>query len=65
MREEESVEYADLTDEQKKKLDACETAEDILALAQEEGVELTPEQVEMISGGAIAGRKNWKKYPFR
>ncbi len=60
------MEYTDLTDEQKKKLDACETAEDILALAQDEGVELTPEQIEMVSGGKSANqriREMWKKNP--
>ena len=35
----------------KAKLKGCETSEEILALAQEEGYELSDEQLEGISGG--------------
>lgn len=40
-----------LTDEQKKKVEAAQTAEELLALAKEEGYELSPDQLEMVAGG--------------
>ena len=43
--------YEDLTPEQLDKARACKSAEELVELANEEGVELTDEQVEFISGG--------------
>ena len=43
--------YDDLTAEQKSKLAECTTAEDVLALAKDEGVELSEEQLDAVSGG--------------
>ena len=43
--------YEDLTPEQLDKARACKSAEELVELAKEEGVELTDEQVEFISGG--------------
>lgn len=43
--------FEDLTTQQKEKAKACKTPEDVLALAKEEGVELTDDQLEAISGG--------------
>lgn len=43
--------YEDLTAEQKSKLTECTTAEDVLALAKDEGVELDDNELEKISGG--------------
>lgn len=43
--------FEDLTPEQLEKAKACESPEDILALAAEEGYELSDEQIESISGG--------------
>ena len=40
-----------LSNDVKAKLRGCETAEDIAELAQEEGCELTDEQLEGFSGG--------------
>ena len=40
-----------LTDEQIKKVEAAKSAEEILALAKAEGVELNEEQLEAVSGG--------------
>ena len=40
-----------LTDEQKAKLKACKSNEEILKIAKEEGIELTDEQLEAVSGG--------------
>ena len=43
--------YSDLTDEQKAKVSACKTPEELLALAKEEGYELSDEQLSAVSGG--------------
>ena len=40
-----------LTDEQKKKVEAAQSPEELLALAKEAGYELTREQLEAVSGG--------------
>ncbi|MDO4539096.1 MAG: hypothetical protein Q4B54_13110 [Coriobacteriales bacterium] len=45
------MEFSDLTAEQKEKFSACETPQEILALAQEEGIDLTDEQMEQVAGG--------------
>ena len=41
----------ELTEEQKAKALACESPEELLALAREEGMELTDEQLEGVAGG--------------
>ena len=41
-----------LTEEQKNKVKECKSPEEILALAKAEGVTLTDEQLEAVSGGA-------------
>lgn len=50
-REDVGVKNNGLTDEQKAKARACNTPEEILALAKEEGYELSDDQLEGISGG--------------
>ena len=40
-----------LTEEQIAKVKACKSQEELLALAKEEGIELTDEQLEAVSGG--------------
>ena len=45
------MEYKDLTPEQQEKAKACKTPEDILALAQAEGYELTDEELDGLAGG--------------
>ena len=45
------MELKDLSPEQQEKLKACKSPEDILALAAEEGYELSDEEIESISGG--------------
>ena len=42
-----------LTEEQIAKVKACKNSEELLALAKEEGIELTDEQLEAVSGGSI------------
>ena len=51
-----------LTDEQIKKVEACKSPEEIIALAKAEGVELTDEQLEAVSGGGCF-RKSKVKCP--
>ena len=46
----------DLTPEQMEKAKACKSAEELVALAKSEGIALSDEQLESISGGA-----DWKK----
>ena len=40
-----------LTEEQKAKVNACNSSEEILQLAMQEGVELNDDQLEAVSGG--------------
>ena len=40
-----------LTDEQIAKIKECKNNEEVLAMAKEEGIELTDEQLEAVSGG--------------
>ena len=40
-----------LTEEQKKKVEAAQSPEELLALAKEAGYELSPDQLEAVSGG--------------
>ena len=40
-----------LSEEQIKKVEACKNSEEILSLAKAEGIELTEEQLEAVSGG--------------
>jgi hypothetical protein len=44
-----------LTEEQIKKVEACKSSEELLNLAKAEGIELTDEQLEAVSGGGCFG----------
>ena len=44
-----------LTDEQIEKASHCKNEAELLALAKEEGIELTEEQLSSVSGGACVG----------
>lgn len=48
------MDLKDFTAEQIEKAKACSTTEELLALAKEEGVTLSDEMLDQISGG-----KNW------
>ena len=51
-----------LSEEQIKKVEACKDSEEILSLAKAEGIELTDEQLEAVSGGcALKSRKPDKR----
>ncbi len=54
MTKEVDMDFKDLTPEQMEKAKACTTVDELVALAKNEGVELTDEQLEAISGGG-----NW------
>ena len=43
--------FDDLTDEQKARARKCKTPEDVLALAKEEGYELSDAELAAVSGG--------------
>ncbi len=45
------MKFEDLTPEQQEKAKACKTPEDMLALAKEEGYELSEEELNSIAGG--------------
>lgn len=45
------MELDNLTDEQKAKARECKTPEEMLALAREEGYELSDQELEAVSGG--------------
>ena len=51
-----------LSQEQIQKVNACKSPQEILELAKKEGVQLTDEQLEAISGGGCGGGKPHKKY---
>ena len=44
-----------LTEEQIEKASKCKNQQELLALSKEEGIELTAEQLEAISGGSCVG----------
>ena len=46
-----TMDFKDITEEQKKKAAACKTPEDLLALANNEGIELSDDDLQAISGG--------------
>ncbi|MBQ9007633.1 MAG: hypothetical protein IJ092_14875 [Atopobiaceae bacterium] len=48
------MDFGNLTQEQIEKAKACTTAEELLELAKEEGIELSDADLEKVSGG-----KNW------
>lgn len=44
-----------LSEEQIAKIKACQNNEEIMALAKQEGIELSDEQLEAVSGGGCSG----------
>ena len=52
------MQFNDLTAEQKAKAKECKNAEELLALAKEEGYELSDSELESISGGGFWDNAN-------
>ncbi len=50
-----------LSEEQVKKVEACKSTEEILSLAKVEGIELSDEQLEAVTGGGCLGTRKCKK----
>ncbi len=50
--------------ELQEKLKAAKSSEDILAIAKEEGFELTDDQLEAVSGGASWRHAGWRCRSF-
>ncbi|MBR1830471.1 MAG: Nif11-like leader peptide family natural product precursor [Atopobiaceae bacterium] len=46
-----SIDFDDLTPQKKDQIRACNSSEELIALAKKEGYELTDEQIEGIAGG--------------
>ncbi len=57
--EEKTMDYRDLTEEQRAKVAGAHTPEDILRLAREEGYELDDEELEQVAGGFFG---DWAPY---
>ena len=57
------MDYKDLTPELREKARACKTPEEMLALAQEEGYDLSDEEIEAISGGSEGFWSCWTYRP--
>lgn len=53
------MELKDLNVDQREKLRQASTMNDVVAIAKEEGIELTDEQLETLSGGAWYGCSNY------
>ncbi len=49
------MKYEELPDELREKASKCKDAEELLSLARDEGIDLTDEQIDAISGG----RSEW------
>lgn len=47
--------WNELTEEKRARVRACETPDDIMALAKEEGYELSEDELEGIAGGGFWG----------
>ena len=56
---EEIVNFEDVPDSIRKRAEACKTPEELLALAAEEGYELTDEELKAISGGVLFQDCTW------
>ena len=59
------MKYEDLTSEQKEKVLACKTPEELRALAKTEGFELSDKELEEISGGLIGYEDIGMRYEGR
>ena len=53
------MKFEELSPELQEKIAACKTAEEIFALAKSEGIELSEEDLELVSGGTIFSEGKW------
>ena len=51
--------YEDVPENIRKRAEACKTPEELLALAAEEGYELTDEELKAINGGTLYADCTW------
>ena len=47
--------FADLTPEQMEKAKACKSPDELIALAESEGIELSDKELDAVSGGSWSG----------
>ena len=52
------MKFEDITSELMEKAKSCTTADELVALAKAEGMELTDEQLEDVAGGSWSGTTN-------
>ena len=50
-----AISFDDLTEEQKEKVRACKTTDELFELAKSEGVELGDEELEAVNAGMVSG----------
>ena len=55
----ETMSFENVPDRIKKRAEACKTPEELLALAAEEGYELTDEELTAINGGILFADCTW------
>ena len=48
------MKFEDLNTEMQEKVEACETAEELMKLVEDEGIELSEEDLDDIAGGKLA-----------
>ena len=56
-----TIDTSNFTPEQLEKAKACKTSDELMALVREEGIELTDEQLDAISGGVGGHHSHWNK----
>ena len=59
------MDYSKLTEEQKAKVLACKTPEDIIELAKTEGYDLSDDELDAITGGENGEKKLGWTDPYR
>ena len=55
------MKFEELSPELQEKIAACKTEEEVFGLAKSEGIELSEEDLELVSGGSIFSEGKWGK----